>query len=161
MEGQLHGVRPLIITRTRRQTMPYSFSLQSATGSKLIGRSESFWLYHQFAVAAANGVATVNHGYLAVYFSQPTGAVPELKRIESGSRGNYEIADDAGNKLGIQSALLRESRRLEYSNEVSQLLVFELSGAQRASWINEGSWNFPFRTPKDARTATVSGPRPS
>lgn len=124
--------------------MPYKFkeSKNGQVSANALAEFESFWLYHDFNVDGATGVVRVNRGYVAVHFSQGPDKRPSITKPSFGANlQSFVIEDEGGNQIGLTDVRLVESRRMETSNEFSQVHLFEFANNARSKWISEGSWN--------------------
>lgn len=131
-------------------------SNNGVVASHSLAEIESFWLYHDFSVNTGSGNVTVGNGYVAVHFSQNPDKNPRINKpkfIAGGATQTYVIEDAGGNKITLNLSLIA-SRRIETSNEFSQIHLFKFSG-NAGAWISEAGWKTTRATPVVNRDQTT------
>jgi hypothetical protein len=127
--------------------MPYTFTELTAPPRRLTQHLESFWLYFDFTVAAANGALVVTDGYFAAHISQlrPPDEIldPDWKSLK------FKVDGGAGmGNVTMHHAQCRERRKTELINEYGRLLLFQFDPKQpRKDWLECKDWAASYKHP--------------
>ncbi|GJD19163.1 hypothetical protein RIVM261_041190 [Rivularia sp. IAM M-261] len=135
--------------------MPYELVQQSPGSVNVTKNLESFWILYQFNVNKATKKIEIIRGYFAAYISQKSGnpLIESLYKQQSKEKNDayrkFEISNIASQKIGINNARLVDSRFAQFSNEVSQIHLFDLSdeNEHKKEWIDTKGWTPKFSNP--------------
>lgn len=134
--------------------MPYEL-VQTSPGSVNVTKNlESFWLFYNFNVDEATKKVEIKRGFFAAYICQKSGK-PFIESLEDSSEKKedlyrkLEISNVGKQKISINQARLVDSRFSQFSNEVSQLHLFDLSDEDehKKEWIDTKGWSPKFKNP--------------
>lgn len=134
--------------------MPYEL-VQTSPGSVNVTKNlESFWLFYNFNVDQATKKVEIKRGFFAAYICQKSGK-PFIESLEDPSEKKedlyrkLEISNVGKQKISINQARLVDSRFSQFSNEVSQLHLFDLSDEDehKKEWIDTKGWSPKFKNP--------------
>lgn len=131
--------------------MPYTLIEKKATGEVTVTDSlESFWLFYNFIIDQATKVIDIRRGFCAVYISKQSG-LPNIKSLNDGDSGinndrKLEIINRGNHKVILNKLRLVDSRFSQFSNEESQLHLFDFSpfNPDKLEWINAQGWSPTF-----------------
>lgn len=117
---------------------------------------ESFFLCYHFNVEAGGKTFQLQKGFFAVYLSQKSGP-PFIQSLyndndlgKEDEERDLELSNRGGYKVAVKSTRLVNSRFAQFSNEVSQLHLFEftdLDDQKKKESINTKEWTPQFKTP--------------
>jgi hypothetical protein len=135
--------------------MPYELA-QKMPGSVIVTKNlDSFWILYNFNVDKATKKIEIMRGYFAAYISQKVGnpIIESLYKQQSQEKTDayrkLEISNVASQKIIINNAKLVGSRFAQFSNEVSQLHLFDLSSENehKKEWVDTKGWTPKCETP--------------
>lgn len=134
--------------------MSYKLKQTSPESVEVTSNLESFCFFYSFKVNQSK-IVELQKGYFAVYISQRSGK-PFIQSFYDNSNEEkknvyrkLEISNLAEQKISINDALLANSRLSQFSNEVSQLHLFELFDEEEArqDCIDTKGWTPKFKNP--------------
>jgi len=135
--------------------MPYEL-VQTGPGSVNVTKNlESFWFFYNFNVDEGTKKVEIKRGFFAAYICQKSGK-PFIESLYKDSNENkedlyrkLEISNVGKQKISIDHARLVDSRFSQFSNEVSQLHLFDFSdeNEHKTKWIDANSWSPKFKNP--------------
>lgn len=135
--------------------MPYKLVQTSPNSVDVTKNLESFWFFYNFNVDEGTKKIEIKRGYFAAYLSQKSGK-PFIQSLHGEPDENkedlyrkLEISNVAGQKITINHARLVDSRFSQFSNEVSQLHLFDFSDEDeyKKEWIDTKGWAPKFKNP--------------
>lgn len=135
--------------------MPYELVQQSPSSVIVTKNLESFWVLYNFNVNKATKKIEIISGYFAAYISQKSGnpLIESLYKQQSTEKNDayrkFEISNVAAQKIAINNARLVDSRFAQFSNEVSQIHLFDLSeeNEHKKEWVDTKGWTPKFSNP--------------
>ncbi len=135
--------------------MPYKLVQSSPSSVDVTSGLESFFIFYKFNVDRGSRRIEIQKGYFAAYLSQKSGK-PFIQSLygdaNAGKEDSYrklEISNVAEQKISINNVRLVDSRFSQFSNEVSQLHLFDFSDEKKhkKNWIDTKGWSPKFRNP--------------
>jgi hypothetical protein len=135
--------------------MPYKLKQTSPGSVEVTSNLESFWFFYNFNVDEGTKKVQIERGYFAAYISQKSGK-PFIQSLYGDSNQKkedlyrkLEISNVADQKISINNARLVDSRFSQFSNEVSQLHLFDFSDEpeHKKEWIDTKGWSPKFKNP--------------
>lgn len=135
--------------------MPYTLvQLSPDKEVKVTKNLESFFIFYNFNVDGGTKKIEIQNGYFAAHISQKSG-LPFIQSLYKDSNDKVkdknrklEISNVAEQKIRINNLRLVNSRFSQFSNEVSQLHLFEFSEEMdKTTWIDAQSWQPIFHKP--------------
>ncbi|MBO3461020.1 hypothetical protein G7B40_040550 [Aetokthonos hydrillicola Thurmond2011] len=135
--------------------MPYKLVQTSPGNVNVTSNLESFWFFYNFNVDQGTKKVQIERGYFAAYISQKSGK-PFIQSLYGDSNEKkedlyrkLEISNVAEQKISINNARLVDSRFSQFSNEVSQLHLFDFSdeNEHKKEWIDTKGWSPKFTNP--------------
>lgn len=135
--------------------MPYEFVQTGPESVNVTKNLESFWFCYHFNVDEGTKKIDIQKGYFAAYISQKSGKpiIESLYKDSSDKKEDLyrklEISNVAKQKVSINHARLVDSRFSQFSNEVSQLHLFEFSDEDehKKEWVDTKGWSPKFKNP--------------
>ena len=123
--------------------MPYKLKQTNPGSIEVTTNLESFWFLYNFNVDQGTKKVDIKRGYFAAYISQASGN-PFIQSLYGDSNEIYrklEISKDEL-KISINNVRLVDSRFSQFSNEVSQLHLFDFSvePEHKKEWIDTKGW---------------------
>lgn len=135
--------------------MPYKLKQTSPGSVEVTSNLDSFWFFYNFNVDQGTKKVEIERGYFAAYICQKSGK-PFIQSLYGDSNAKkedlyrkLEISNVAEQKISINNARLVDSRFSEFSNEVSQLHLFDFSdeNEHKKEWIDTKGWSPKFKNP--------------
>jgi len=135
--------------------MPYKLKQTSPGSVEVTSNLESFWFFYNFNVDEGTKKVEIKRGYFAAYICQKSGK-PFIQSLYGDSNEKkedlyrkLEISNVAEQKISINNARLVDSRFSQFSNEVSQLHLFDFSdeNEHKKEWIDTKGWSPKFKNP--------------
>jgi hypothetical protein len=135
--------------------MPYKLKQTSPGSVEVTSNLESFWFFYNFNVDEGTKKVQIERGYFAAYICQKSGK-PFIQSLYGDSNQKkedlyrkLEISNVAEQKISINNARLVDSRFSQFSNEVSQLHLFDFSDEpeHKKEWIDTKGWSPKFKNP--------------
>jgi len=135
--------------------MPYKLKQTSPGSVEVTSNLESFWFFYNFNVDQGTKKVEIKRGYFAAYICQKSGK-PFIQSLYGDSNAKkedlyrkLEISNVAEQKISINNARLVDSRFSQFSNEVSQLHLFDFSeeNEHKKEWIDTKGWSPKFTNP--------------
>lgn len=135
--------------------MPYKLKQTSPGSVEVTSNLESFWFFYNFNVDEGTKKVQIERGYFAAYICQKSGK-PFIQSLYGDSNQKkedlyrkLEISNVADQKISINNARLVDSRFSQFSNEVSQLHLFDFSDEpeHKKEWIDTKGWSPKFKNP--------------
>ncbi|BAY66426.1 hypothetical protein NIES22_65650 [Calothrix brevissima NIES-22] len=134
--------------------MPYKLVQTSPGNVDITKNLESFLFCYNFTVEKASQNIIISSGIFAAYISQKSGK-PFIKSLDDPNnkekKRKLEISNVAEHKITINNAKLVNSRFSQFSNEVSQLHLFnfeeEDEEKDKREWIETKGWSPKFKNP--------------
>jgi hypothetical protein len=135
--------------------MPYKLKQTSPGSVEVTSNLESFWFFYNFNVDEGTKKVQIERGYFAAYICQKSGK-PFIQSLYGDSNQKkedlyrkLEISNIADQKISINNARLVDSRFSQFSNEVSELHLFDFSDEpeHKKEWIDTKGWSPKFKNP--------------
>jgi hypothetical protein len=135
--------------------MPYKLKQTSPGSVEVTSNLESFWFFYNFNVDEGTKKVQIERGYFAAYICQKSGK-PFIQSLYGDSNQKkedlyrkLEISNVADQKISINNARLVDSRFSQFSNEVSQLHLFDFSDEpeHKKEWVDTKGWSPKFKNP--------------
>ena len=135
--------------------MPYKLKQTSPGSVEETSNLESFWFFYNFNVDEGTKKVQIERGYFAAYICQKSGK-PFIQSLYGDSDQKkedlyrkLEISNVADQKISINNARLVDSRFSQFSNEVSQLHLFDFSDEpeHKKEWVDTKGWSPKFKNP--------------
>ncbi|MDD1428207.1 hypothetical protein MEO94_27895 [Dolichospermum sp. ST_sed9] len=135
--------------------MPYKLKQTSPGSVEVTSNLESFWFFYNFNVDEGTKKVQIERGYFAAYICQKSGK-PFIQSLYGDSNQKkedlyrkLEISNIADQKISINNARLVDSRFSQFSNEVSQLHLFDFSDEpeHKKEWVDTKGWSPKFKNP--------------
>ena len=135
--------------------MPYKLVQTSPGSVDVTSGLESFWFFYNFNVDEGTKRVEIERGLFAAYICQKSGK-PFIQSLygdtndkKEDSYRKLEISNVAEQKISINNARLVDSRFSQFSNEVSQLHLFDFSDEDehKKEWIDTKGWSPKFKNP--------------
>jgi|LakMenEpi03Aug12_release.lakeMendotaPanAssembly.Ray.scaffolds.fasta_scaffold06287_12 hypothetical protein len=135
--------------------MPYKLKQTSPGSVEVTSNLESFWFFYNFNVDEGTKKVQIERGYFAAYICQKSGK-PFIQSLYGDSDQKkedlyrkLEISNVADQKISINNARLVDSRFSQFSNEVSQLHLFDFSDEpeHKKEWVDTKGWSPKFKNP--------------
>lgn len=135
--------------------MPYKLKQTSPGSVEVTSNLDSFWFFYNFNVDEGTKKIEIERGYFAAYICQKSGK-PFIQSLYGDSNAKkedlyrkLEISNVAEQKISINNARLVDSRFSQFSNEVSQLHLFDFSeeNEHKKEWIDTKGWSPKFKNP--------------
>ena len=135
--------------------MGYKLKQTSPGSVEVTSNLESFWFFYNFNVDEGTKKVQIERGYFAAYICQKSGK-PFIQSLYGDSNQKkedlyrkLEISNVADQKISINNARLVDSRFSQFSNEVSQLHLFDFSDEpeHKKEWVDTKGWSPKFKNP--------------
>lgn len=135
--------------------MPYKLTQTGPGNVEVTKNLESFWFFYNFNVDEGTKKVEIKRGFFAAYLCQKSGK-PFIKSLYEDSNEKkedlyrkLEVSNVAGQKISINHARLVNSRFSQFSNEVSQLHLFDFSDEDehKKEWLDTKGWSPKFKNP--------------